>query len=197
MGRDELLQLTDELRVASQSEVDVDPPFDRSEPNLLEPLARCPGERLVREIGERGPAPEVERLPEQVRGLLCCSACLSLGSAFRQPLEPMQVELLRGDAKDVPGRAGLDHRRNEKPSQLGDLALHLRDRRDGGRTLIEVVREPLDRDDAVGPEQEDGEGAALLRPAERDRAVAAHDLERPQEAELEHAADRNGSIADR
>ena len=109
----------------------------------------------------------------------------------------MQVELIGRETQDVSRRAGFDHRRGEKPPQLGDLALHLRDRRNRGGAVVEVVGEPLDRDDPVGPEQEDREGRALLRPAERNRAVAAHDLERPQEAELEHATDRNRSIADR
>ena len=53
--------------------------------------------------------------------------------------------------------------------------------------MVEVVREPLDRDDPVRPEQQDCERRALLRPAELERAVTADDLERPQEAELEHA----------
>ena len=184
MSRDELLQLADELRVAPECELGVDPSLDRREPNLLEPLDRGPGERLVREIGERGAAPEPERLPQQVGRLL---GLPRLRRPLRQPLEPMEVELLGGEAQDVPGRAGLDHRRSEDPPQLGDLALHLRDRRDGGGAVVEVVRESLDRHHAVGPEQEDREGGALLRPPERDRTVGAHNLERPQEAELEHA----------
>ena len=197
MTRDELLQLTHELRVASQGELGVDPPLDRSEPNLLEPLDRCLGERLVCEIGECGAAPEAERLPEQVCGLLHRSSRLGLSGALSQPLEAIQVELIRSEPQDVPRRASLDHRRSEDPPQLGDLALHLRDRRDGGGAVVQVIGEPLDRDDAVGTEQEDREGGALLRSAELKRAVSAHDLEWPKEAEPEHATDRNRSIADR
>ena len=53
--------------------------------------------------------------------------------------------------------------------------------------MVEVVREPLDGDDPVRAEQQNGKGRALLRPTELERAVIADDLERPQEAELEHA----------
>ena len=194
MGGDELLQLADELRVEAESEFGVDPSLDRREPDLLEPLDRCPGERLVCEIGQGAAAPEPERGPQQV-GRLTRLPCLR--RSLRQPLEAMEVELLRCEAQDVPRRACLDRRRTEKPPQLGDLALHLRDRRDGGGAVVEVVGESLDRDDPVRAEQEDREGRALLRPAELKRAVAVHDLERPQEAELEHGTDRNRSIADR
>ena len=78
MGGDELLQLADELRVAAERELGVDPPLDRGEPDLLEPLDRGPRERLVREIGERRAAPEPERLAQQLRGLLPASPRSSL-----------------------------------------------------------------------------------------------------------------------
>ena len=99
----------------------------------------------------------------------------------------MQVELLGRDPKDVAGRTGLDHGSLEEAAQLGDLALHLRDRRHRSGAVVEVVGEPLDWDDPVRPEQENGKGRALLRPTELERTVITDDLERPQEAELEHA----------
>ena len=85
----------------------------------------------------------------------------------------MKVELPGRDAQEVPRRAGLDHRRVEEAAQLGDLPLHLRHRRDGSGAMVEIVGEPLDRDDPVRPEQQDCEGGALLGPAERNGAVAA------------------------
>ena len=99
----------------------------------------------------------------------------------------MQVELLGRDPKDVARRTGLDHGSLEKPAQLGDLALYLRDRRHRSGAVVEVVREPLDGDDPVRREQQDCERRTLLRPTELERTVIADDLERPQQAELGHA----------
>ena len=75
------------------------------------------------------------------------------------------------------------------------MPLHLRDGGDGSRSRVQVVGESVDRDDAVCVEEQDRQGRALLRPAERDGAVVSKDLERPQDAELEHRADGSRSIA--
>ena len=66
-----------------------------------------------------------------------------------------------------------------------------------GRRRVEVVGEPLDRHDTVRVQEQDRERRALLRPAEPNRAVLADDLERPQDAELEHRADGSRSVAAR
>ena len=150
MGGDELLQLTDELRVAAERELGVDPSFDRRQPNLLEPLDRGPGERLVREIGERATAPKREGLPEKRCGLLRLSSRPDLSGALRQPLEAMQVELAGGDPDDISGRACFDRGCiTQEPTQLRDLPLHLCDRRDRSGPTVEVVRESLDGYDAI------------------------------------------------
>ncbi len=151
MRGDELLELTDELRVSAQRELSVDPSLEGGKPNLLEALDRDPCERLVRKIGESSAAPEPERLPQQLCRLLRRSSCPDLSGTLRQPLEAMQVELIGGEAQDVTGRTRLDRRRAEDPPQLGDLALHLRDGRDGGSAVVEIIGEPLDRDDPVRP----------------------------------------------
>ena len=144
MRGDELLQLTDELRVSAQRELSVDPSLDGGKPNLLEALDRDPCERLVRKIGElrraRARAP-----PQQLCRLLRRSSCPDLSGTLRQPLEAMQIELIGGEAQDVTGGTRLDRRRAEDPPQLGDLALHLRDGRDGGSAVVEIIGEPLDR----------------------------------------------------
>ena len=60
----ERLELADELGAAAALEVGVDPRLERGEPELLEPrdLGLRPG--LVREVGEGGAAPELERRGE-------------------------------------------------------------------------------------------------------------------------------------
>ena len=61
---DEPLQLPDHLGVAAQRELGLDRLLDRSHPQILEPGYLGLGERLVREVGERRPAPERQRALE-------------------------------------------------------------------------------------------------------------------------------------
>ena len=61
---DDRLQLGDELAVAAEREVGVDPVLERGEPQLREAGGLGRRERLLRELGERRAAPERERLAE-------------------------------------------------------------------------------------------------------------------------------------
>ena len=188
---DERLELGHERRVPAERELGLDPLLERREPQLLEPLDGRARERLVREVGERRPAPEVERLAEQRgRGRGVVVAASAPASAVRRSKRARSKRLV-AEPEDVAGRPRLDRvGRAERAPQLGDLALHLRHRRDRRPSGVELVGEPLDRHDAVRVQQQDRERRALPRPAEPDRAVLADDLERPQDAELEHPRGR-------
>ena len=59
---DERLELTDELVVAPEQQVGVDPELDRRQPDLLEPGDRRLGEALVGEVRERRAPPERQRI---------------------------------------------------------------------------------------------------------------------------------------
>ena len=178
-----------------EHELGVDPLLERREAKLLEPLDGRTGERLVGEVGERRPAPEVERLVEQGgrgRGVVARAGAPGLR---RQALEAGEVEVLVADAEDVAGRPRLDRvGRAERAPELRHLPLNLRDRGHRRPSRVELVGEPLDGHDAVRVQEQDRERRALPRPAELDRAVLADDLERSQDAELEH---RRLTVADR
>ena len=67
---DERRQLADELRMPSAGEIGVDPRLECRKALLVQ---RSPGvgrERLVRQVGERPPAPERERVPQRARRTL-------------------------------------------------------------------------------------------------------------------------------
>jgi hypothetical protein len=70
MLADESLEFGGELDVAPECEIGVDAVLQRAEPQLLETEDLTLGERLVRDVGERGAAPECERLTEELRGRL-------------------------------------------------------------------------------------------------------------------------------
>lgn len=59
---DELLELSDELRVTAKGEIGLDALSERRKPNLLEPLDGRLRKRLVREVGERRTTPEPQRV---------------------------------------------------------------------------------------------------------------------------------------
>ena len=56
----ERLDLSDDLGVAPESEVGLEPPLERLQAELFEARNLGLRERLVGEVGERRPAPEVE-----------------------------------------------------------------------------------------------------------------------------------------
>ena len=173
MFGDQFFKLSDELRMASERQFGSDPLLERGQSDLLEPLHRELCERLVSEVGERRTAPEVERLGKEACGRSRVSLCESSACLLGAPLEPLQVELLGREPDDVSGRTGLDRRRAERLAESGDVPLHLRDGGDGSRSRVQVVGESVDRDDAVCVEEQDRQGRALLRPAERDGAVVS------------------------
>ena len=59
---DQCLELSDQLVVAPEREVGVDPQLDRCQPDLLEPGDRRLGEALVGEVRERRAPPQRQRL---------------------------------------------------------------------------------------------------------------------------------------
>ena len=189
---DEGLELGDERRMPAERELRLDPLLERREPQLLEPLDRPP-RRTTRRRGRRAAARATGSSASRSSAAAAPAssrAARPLGLR-RQALEAREVEVVVADAERVSGRPRLDRsRRAERAPQLRDLPLHLRDRGDGRAAGVQVVREPLDRHDAIRVQQQDRERRALPRPAEPDRAVVADDLERPQHAELEHSSRR-------
>ena len=188
---DERAQLSDQLDVTTEREVGLDPLFERRQPDLLQPSDGDLRERFVVEVGQRRAAPQREGIAQKLARLPGIARCAGESCLLAQSLEPAQVELIGRQADQVAGRAGLDRiLRSERLPQLGDLPLNLRDGRDRRRAGIQVIRESLDRDDAVRAQEQDGERRALLGPAEANGAAIADDLERPKDPELEHLGAR-------
>ncbi len=144
MLADERLELSDELRMPTKCEIGVEAPLERRQVQLLESPDFRLRERLIGEIGERGTAPERERLAERVPTAL-------LGEA----LEALEIELARLDPDQVPRRLGDDAVGTEQLAQLRDVVLE----GIGGRlrrpVALEVVDPPVGRDDLVRAGEKD------------------------------------------
>ncbi len=181
LGR-QRVELRDQRGVPAEREVGVDPHLDREQVHLLEAPDRRLRERLVDEIGERGAAPERERLAQPLGGLL------RLGGAglLDEALEAVEIELLGGELDHVAGR--------ERDEQLGARAERLAQARDArleragvrlrGLVRPQLLDQPARRDDLVRVEQEQREQAALPLPGHLQGAVSVQHLERPQNPEL-------------
>jgi hypothetical protein len=75
---------------------------------------------------------------------------------------------------------------SEELPQIRDLPLHLRHCRDRCGAGIKVVRETVDRNHAVGVQEQDRERRTPLQAAQSNMTGFGNDLERAEDAEVEH-----------
>src|SRR5262249_25496581 len=97
---DELIELWNELAITAEGEVRLDPSLECADAQLLQPRDRRLRERLVRQFGNRRPAPEAERLAEQRRGV----RGLRVLGLRQQLLEAVDVQLAPPDLEHVARR---------------------------------------------------------------------------------------------
>ena len=90
--------------MVAQLDLRLDPVLEGGQPELVEAGDLVLQEALEREVGERRPAPQRERVAQCGRAL--CGRqrpCVA-----DEPLEPTGVDRPRVEAQHVPGRACLD-----------------------------------------------------------------------------------------
>ena len=194
----ERLQLADRIRVTAQSELGFEALLQAGEPQLFEMRALDLGERLLGELRERRPAPQVKRLAQPL-GRRGDVARRERGRAFAaQRREAHGVDRLRIGGDEVAGRLGAQHVGGQHLAQLRDVDLdHLRCRR--GHVLApQVVDQPMHRDRAVGAEHQPRQQRALLAAAKRERRRAVVCLQRAEDPKLHGiAANATGRFTDR
>ena len=102
------------------------------------------------EACEHGAAPKSQSIALELERRLGLALLERAGCFLRQSFEPLQVELLRGDVNHISWRSRLEPRLiAERLAELGNLAMNLRRRCDGGAPSIELVGELVDGDDPV------------------------------------------------
>ena len=166
----EQLELSDELRVAAEREILVDPGLEAREPQLGQPPDLAGREALVGEVRKRRPPPERERLRRLAR----------LG----EPDEPGDVELTVADAEAVTGRCRLETAPADHLPELRDVHLQRLERGVGRLLVPERLDEAVRGHDVVGVEQERSQERPLLLPAEVEGPAVLDNLERSQDPEL-------------
>jgi hypothetical protein len=141
----ESLQLGDDLRVATELEVGVDPLLERRGAAVLELRPLGPGDRIV-EIGERWAAPEREGLAQPLGGNVGVAAVRFLDEL----LEAFGIERAGLDAHQVARSLRDDRVAPEGLPQAGHVDLERGRGCVGRRPVPELVDQPIPRDDPVG-----------------------------------------------
>ena len=160
--------------------------LDGREPQLGEPRDLVAGERLVRDVGESGTAPEPDRLAQCPRRPGRIARAKRLSPLAEQTLEPLRVHLVVPGFEDVSRRAR-DHPAPgfaERPAKLRDPDAEGRLPAAGRRRAPELLEEDLLGDHLVRADEECGQQGALLLAAQGNRVPLSDDFEWPQDAEI-------------
>jgi hypothetical protein len=166
--------------VAAEREIGLEPLLERGRAKLVEAHALRSYERHVREVRERRPAPERERLAERP-GSSC--RCLRSGT-FDELLEAVEIELVLLDVEDVADSPRVDPLPAQKPPQRVHRDLQRVLRGLGRPVAPEPVDQALAGDDRVAVQEQEREQRTLPAAPELDLGAVPDDLEWPEQPEV-------------
>ena len=121
VGVSELLELADQLAVAAQSKVGVEPFAEGDEVELFEPGAGFGRERSVRELGEWRAAPKLERAATRGRRLARPARLQRLAAAREQRAVASNRALREGKGPASPPVSGINTEAWQVPEVPSDL----------------------------------------------------------------------------
>ena len=156
------------------------------QPHLVEPERLCHEQAALGDLGERGPAPERERLGERLRRILGPAVRERAGAGRRALLEAVDVAAAARDVQHVGVAPGLDRVAPECAAQIRDVALDDVARRRRRGVAPDLVDQAADRDRPVRADHEHGEHRAAARAADGDDTVAFEHLERTENPVVVH-----------
>jgi hypothetical protein len=153
-----------------------------SPPSAIPPAARLGARKgRVAEVGKRRPAPELGRVPELLRRLGGRTAGEVGPSVVDHALEPLRIQLLALDTKQVPRAAGDEQTWLKELSQLRDAVLNDLRRRRRRIALPELVDQAIARDDLVRVQEQHRQQLSLTRAPQRYLPNSRADLERTED----------------
>ena len=119
MRANKRFELRDEVAMVAERELEVNPPLDAREAKLLETLDLVLGKVVVREVGQRRPAPERKRLVQ----LRSSRPALERSRFGKELLEVARVYVLGRDFQAVAGSDRLHRLRPELFAKARDVSL--------------------------------------------------------------------------
>lgn len=165
--RGQLAQLANEVAVAAQVQFEVDAVLQDREPPLVEACRRDLHDPAVHP-GRRWTLPKRQPGAQITSGVLDAVFRGRRPAAHGEPLEAPDIQVVVGDAEDVPGRAcddgAGDARGGQDTAQSRDADLHLTPGGRGRPIVPEGGDEPRYRDDVVRLQEQHGENDLLTRP---------------------------------
>ena len=185
MLADEGLELGDELGVAAEGEVGLDPLLEGGQVQLLEASDLALREGLGREVRKRRSAPERECRSQGLRRALGLALGEELSTLAEQALEPAEVELLGLERKQVPLPTRLQTPVAERLAELRDVDVDAVEGARGRVFVPERVDQAVRGDDLAGAQEKECEQRPLLARADLERLPALGRLERAEDAELD------------
>jgi hypothetical protein len=183
----ERLQLRYELCTSPEGKLRLDPLFDRHPPTLLETHRLCPRERLVQQIGERGPTPQRQRRVQCRCGIRDSSPRRRLTPLLEQTLESIEVQLLRFDPQQIARGTPREPAPSERLPKSRDVVVKRVSSARRRMLSPQSLDQPISGDCLVGVQQKDREQRTLLRPSERKLSATLPDADRTQNRELHTA----------
>ena len=184
------LQLANNVGVMAEREIGFDPVLEDAGPQVLQPGDLHLRERLIAEIGQRGAAPQRQRLAEVRRRLAGRVRRQRLPPLPGQALEPAHIDMLVLDPQQVRARPG-QHQLipggiPQRLAQPGDVHLQGVLRARGKMLPPQLVSQNIAGDGLVRPEHEHRQQRPLLRPADLDGPPVGVDPERPEKPVFDH-----------
>ena len=163
---DEGLELSDEICVAAEPELELDPLADHQETEIVEPCDLRASEVLEGKFLQRRTSPERERFAQQFDRALRVVLRARFGD---ERLEAVAIELPGFETEQIARRlrhdqlvVGARPARLEQSAQVRDVRLDHVGRRLGSLLAPDVVDQPLARDDLVRAQEQAQEERALL-----------------------------------
>src|SRR5215216_2462811 len=181
---DERLELGNDVGVAPELEVCLDPLLDREGPALFESSDLSLRERFEREIGERRTAPERECLAQEIGCLLRVAVIECVPAVCEQLLEVVEIEAAGLESKQVAGALCDESAVPERSSQVRDVVLD--DLRCGRGSALppELFDDAIRGDRLVRVQNQQGKEGAPPAAGERDCPVPVANLERAEDPKV-------------
>ena len=191
---DELLELGDQLGVAAERQISLDPTLERDQPLLLQAGDVALRERLVREVRQWRPAPQRERLAQPVAAARRIPVCHQPTAVREQALEPDDVDVVGTDLGDVAVAARQHHLtvggRLQLLAQLRDVHVQALGRRRRRPLAPQLVDQALRRDHLVRVHQQQSQQRPAPSSSDLDRTIVVRYLQRSEQAEVHFTSPR-------